>query len=573
MAWETLQLPKVPSSVTTAVDAVKSIATTASTGLQVVKGLLEALSTVIPANLDASQLAINAAVAVIEAAIKAITTDTGIYVLLVPPPNLVIIPDAVKAALASVVAVSPTLEGLNTQALFNAEQTTTHEAAILRDLFSATGGNAGFVRTVVESFDDQGDASRPILADTAAVGGFYVVAGSSNIADLIPFTNGMSSLIAPGQPTALDPPSLPVPRSLKAQVAAGGNVLLRWDPRSPISAIPVLGTYALVTEIAVIRATSVKMLSAGTTQELFGTTALTVGMTDGYGTKVIAIQSDKGTYLDEEEHPPATTYYYATSYHLKLGTLSELSSGGGSDMGFTRVSNVSKVYLSAAGHGASRSVSGVPPDWIRTPRAIDLFPAISGLLDKVSAITSQLGATTDGYGDLLKAAVTVIEQQIKNYETLATNLTAGLASISAIASINLGAVSARPFSGTGGVNFVKKDIIKAFGDTTDPKRPPFDGNEFVSGVVILATTPEAIALLEQLLGSLGSSAGLISDALAKIDVALSALETAAFNDNMTPGAPVSASSAALFPQIGETTSYCYQSYAPSVEFDDSLSPK
>ena len=573
MAWETLQLPKVPSPVTSAVDALKTIANTASTALTVVKGLIEAISAVIPVDLSAPQLAINAAVAVIEAAVKSLTEDTGVYVLLVPPRSLVLIPEAVKTAFSSTLFSQPTIEGLNVQAMFSGVAVTTHEAQILRGIFSATGGNAGFVRTVIESFDDLGDASRPILATTDAVAGFYVVAGASNIADLIPFTNGMSSLIAPGQPLALDPPAIPVPQGLKTKIVAGRDVLLQWALQVTPVEVPVLGVFALITEVAIIRSTSVKMLSVGTTQELFGTTALTVGMTDGYGTKVIAVQADKGTYLDDEEHPPAATYYYAASFHIKLGTLTELVSGGGKDLGFTRVSNVSKTYLPTEGHGTPRSVSGTPPDWIRTPRTIDLFPKIGGLLNQVSAITSQLGATTSGYSDLLKSAVKVIEQQIKNYETLATNLTSALSSISAIASINLGSVSARPFSGTGGVPFVKKDIVKAFGDTADPKRPAFDGNEFVSGVIILATTPDAIALLEQLLGSLGSSGSLILDALAKIDVALSALETAAFKDNMTPGAAAASSAAALLPQIGETDSYCYHSYAPSVTFDDSLSPK
>jgi len=583
MAWKTFALPKVPGGVSSAVDGLKTVASTTSTALKLVKGLTEALSATATTSLSVSQTAIKTAVGTIESAVKALTEDTGVYVLVVPPRSKVIIPAAVKAALSPSMAVSPTTAGLNTQAMFTGETVTSQESKILRDLFSSTGGNAGFVRAVTESFDDQGDDNRPMLSDTDAVAGMYIVAGASNIASLTPFTNGMSALLAPGKPAALDPPSIPGPQNAKAKTVSGGAVLLQWEYQSPLIELRTLDTFASVTEVAIIRSTSVKLMSASTPQDIFGTSSLSAGKkSDDELTEVLAILPYKNptptiSYLDDKEHKPGSIYYYAMSFHVKLGTSTELSSGGGTDQNFPRLSNVVKVTFSKESHGTPRSIAGVPPDWYRTPRTIDLFPAIGSLLNQVAALTTQLGATTTGYGDLLKANVKVIEQQIKSYTTLATQLTAASSAISAFSSINLGTVSSRTFSGTGGTNFIKKDLVKAFGDTSDPNRPPFDADEFVTGVVLLATTPDAVALLGKLLGSITAGAGSIAEALAKIDVEIKAIEAALFNPDMTVHAatpvPSAASAAALTSLVGEDAPYCYHSFEPSVEFDDQMNPK
>lgn len=581
MPWKTLTLPTPPAPIGIAVGALKTLASTASTALSAVKTLVDSLSSSVSTDLSVAQLAINTAVGTINSAVEGLTNAAGVYVLMVPPRSRVLLPDAVKASLSASLAVEPTTAGLNTQAMFTGESTTNEEAAILRGLFSSTGGNAGFVRSVSESFDDEGDFNRPILSDTDAVAGVYIVAGATNIASLVPFTNGMSSLLTPGRPTALDAPAIPCPQNVKAKVVSGSGVLVQWNFQQPLVDIPSLGTFAAVTEVAIIRSTSVKMLSASTPQELFGTTMLSAGTKSGDElTEVVAVVPYSGTdlkstYLDDSEHEPSTGYYYAVSFHVKLGTSKELQEGGGSDLNFTRLSNVVKVYFGQDDHGTPRTISGTPPDWYRTPRAVDLFPAMGALLDQVAALTLQLGDTATGYGDLLKANVKVIEQQIQGYTDLATQLTAASSAIEAFTSINLGSVSSRSFSGTGGVPFIKKDLVKAFGDTTDPGRPPFDGDEFVTGVVVLATTPDAATLLQMLLGSATAGASVVQAALEKIDVALAEVEEAVFNEDMSPAtAPLPAAPVppALMSLVGEPAPLCFHSFEPSVEFDDNMNP-
>lgn len=583
MAWQTFSLPLPPSSISTAVEGLKTIASTTSTALVLVKELLKALSTTATTTLDASQLAIQTAVTAVDAAITALTEDSGVYVLLVPPGSLVLIPDSVRQALTYNIAVSPTTQGLNTQALFTDEPVSTAEAQILQSLFSATGGNAGFVRAVLESFDDLGDANRPQLADTDAVAGAYLVAGASSFADLIPFTNGMSSLLAPGKPTALDAPAIPNPQNLRAKIIAGGAVHLQWAPQPPIVELPTLGTFARVTEVAVIRSTSITFLSASTPYAVFGTSKLFAGQkTDDGLTEVLAVtaypeEDYPTTYTDTSVHAAGGVYHYAVSFRVTLGTSQQISQGGGSDMTYLRLSNASRVYFSKAEQGAPRSITGVPPDWYRTPRTVDLFPALGDLLSKVSTFTRQFGDTTLGYSDMLKTNVTALEQQIQGYTDLAAQLTAAVSAISSFSSVNLGTVSSRFFSGVGGTNFVRKDIVKAFGDVSDPQRPPFDGNEFVSGVVILATTPSAIALLNQILGSISAGVSAVSAALERIDVQLSVLETAVFNEDLSvhaavPVTTLATTTAALTSLVGEDASYCYHSFEPDTAFDDQLNP-
>lgn len=583
MGWSSFQLPKIPAPVSSAVDGLKTVASTVSTALTLVKTMVSALSSLEVASLSASQIAVKAAVATVEAAVKSLTSDTGLYVLLVPPRSLVIIPESVKAAFSSNALHHTNVEGLKVQAMFTGEQVAAPTANILNSLFSATGGNAGFVRSVSESFDDEGDDNRPMLADTDAAAGMYIVAGSTNIASILPFTNGMSSLLAPGRPTALDAAAIPSPQGLKAKVVTSHAVRLQWTYQPPLVEIPVLGTYAKVTEIAVIRSTSVKLMSASTPQELFGSSKLSAGQKTGDGlTEVVAVQAYTGvdfksTYLDDATHDPGAGYYYTISFHVKLGTSKELINGGGTDIGFPRLSNVVKVYLSKEDHGTPRSIEGVPPDWYRTPRVVDLFPAVGNVLNQVASLAVQFGDTTTGYSELLKANAKALEQQIKGYTDLATQLTAASSAISAFSSINLGTVSSRPFAVSGGVPAIKKDLVTAFGDTSDPNRPPFDDNEFVSGVVLLATTADAIALLNNLMSSLSAAGSVIADALAKIDVQLATIETAFFNDDMSPhGAePVQTTSTPTtgVPQIGEDKNYCYQSYEPHPTFGDNLKPR
>jgi len=579
MGWETFQLPKIPGPVSSAVDGLKTVATTVSTALSLVKTVVDALSLFQVASLSASQIAVKAAVATVETAVKSLTSDTGLYVLVVPPRSLVIVPENVKAAFSSNALLHTNVDGLRVQAMFEGEQVSAPTANILNSLFSATGGSAGFVRSVSESFDDEGDSSRPILSDTDAAAGMYIVAGATNIASILPFTSGMSSLLAPGRPTALDAPAIPVPQGLKAKVVTSTDVRLQWTFQQPMVEIPVLGTFALVTEIAVIRSTSVTLLSAATPQELFGSNKLSVGQKTGDElTEVIAVQAYTGvdlksTYLDDGAHDSGVGYYYAVSFHVKLGTSVELRNGGGTDIGFHRLSNVAKVYLSKENHGTPRSIEGVPPDWYRTPRVIDLFPAVGNLLNRVASLAVQFGDTTAGYSELLKANTKALEQQIKSYSDLASQLTAAATAISSFSSINLGTVSKRSFAVTGGVPAIKKDLVLAFGDTSDPNRPQFDNNEFVSGVVLLATTPSAIALLNNLMASVDAAGSIIADALEKIDVQLATVEAAFFNDDMSPHGAVPVPKIPSVPQIGEDKDYCYQSYEPSATFDDSLKPK
>ena len=581
MAWQTFELPKMPSPLTAAVDGIKTVATAATTALNLLKGLLEALSATAITSLSVTQIAITTAIAAIEAALKSLTEDSGVYVLVVPPRSRVIMPDNVKAALAKAYDVTPTLGGLTTQALFADLTKTPQEAAILQGLFSASNGNAGFVRSVIESFTDEGDANRPVLADTDFVAGRYIVAGAPNIASLIPFTNGLSYLLAAGKAVTLTPPAVPTPQSLKAKsISATGAILLQWLYQTPRVELPTLGTFAQITEVAVIKSTSVTLMSASTPEELFGTSHLTVGMRTGDSlTEVVAVIPYTGLkptelkYLDESQHTTGKAYYYAVSFHVRLGTPAELDTVGGTDLYFPRLSNVVKVYLSK-GHGVPRSITGVPPDWYRTPRTIDLIPAMGHIVDQVSSFVIQFGDLTTGYGDLLKANIKVMTQLINGYVTLATQLTAAASTISAFGSINLGTVSTRAFSGTGGLNFIKRDIVQAFGDTSDPNRPPFDGEEFVSGVVILATTANAAALLDLVLGSVQAGITAITLALEKIDVQLAPIEAATFTTSMAVGVPTSLSttSTTTTALVGEDASYCYQTYAPSTTFNDQLKP-
>lgn len=553
MSWTTLQLPSAPAPVTAGLQGIATALSAAGTAASTLKTLLEAVAAVVPPSTSAAQMATAAALAALKASVSGLLNDTGVYVLLVPPRARVIMPAEAAAILGATPVPNGTADALNTTTSSAAG------AALLQASRGASGGNAGFVRTVLESLDDLGDVNRPVLPATAAVSGVYLVAGAASFASLLPFTNGLSAVLAPGAPTSVDPPGLPVPQELSARLTSDG-VRLQWRlPETPVD-LPTLDTTARIVEVAVIRGTSVSLLSATTATELFNTSSLSVGLEAPGGTdaspapKVLATL-DPGTayYVDTDALDAGRAYYYVIAYRLALGAAADTAAGKGTDLGYTRFSNCVKVVTRSGSLPLPRTGTGVPPDWRRTPRTVDLFPALGGALDSLVASIDSMAATTQGYGDFLKSVVAALQLQLQLFQRKSADLQRLSASLSALSALNAGGASMRTFSGTGGTAFLRSDLVAAFSDSSDPGRPAFDNNEFVAGAVILATTPAASALLSVLFGTAASALSPVQAALSKIDAELGSLAVDA-------DARLSSVAVASDVAVGEDTGFCYHSY-------------
>jgi hypothetical protein len=584
--WTSYELPKLPPGVSSAASTIKAILDTLTSLLNLLKGVLEVLSSLEIGNLSVAQLAIKAAIKTVETAIQAFMEEAGIYILFVPPRKRVVIPPVVSEVMGriGVSSMSDLVQVKVGSALTvdfpkdNAAMTQFYD-----EVFSGNAGNAGFVRTVIESLDDYGDANRPQLGQNDAVFGMCVVAGSSDYFQLLSFLTAFQSLFGAGRPaSSMEVPGLPVPQNLRVR-PGGGGMFLEWDYQNGLSEIPSLNTSAMIKKIAIIRSKNPVLLSKTQPMEIFGGSDLTSGMKAGTGDDVIEIIdviSDasganlKHDYMDTStEFDSADSYFYTVAYGLSVGTTADLLLGKGQDIGFRRFSNVAKACV-ATDPASARSASGTAPDWMRTPRLPDMMPLFGKLIDRLSVYLQQFDNYTSGFGDMLKTYIKVLEQQILTYEEMAQEVTGTVNQLVSLLDVkaNVG-IYMRPIDGVGGTTFLKTDMLSAFSDTTDSQRPPFDrGDEYVGGLVLLAAAPSKVdlapvkALIQQLVMSGGQEESVISAALKEIDKVLDSAEQSLA---VTESAPISEP-----PVLGSDEPLqpdCPQTLARQYDFNDDLS--
>ena len=546
MAWQAFQLPKIPSGLNSAATALASITEALVSALNILTSFMGVVAKIPTSLPNPTQIIVSEAVALIEAALAALQNDAGVYVLFVPARRQVYIPAIVQQALTTIgqtsMPVAPVAASLAT---LQAQVTT----ADLSTVLSATGGNSGFARTVLESLVDSGDPNVPALADTDALTGFYVLAGSSDYSALLGSLTQLASIFGVRNPMAavLDAPDLPAPQNLRARATTQGTLLSWTAPEIPTTLV-AQGTNALVTQIAFIRSQSPSIMSARTVAEIFGSSTLTAGMTTGVGSQAVTVVDVQpytdyvlnSSYVDTAKLDPGS-YYYAATYNLTLGTLAELGSGGGNSLGFQKLSNTSKLYVEAVSTPAKTATS-TPPDWYRTPSVISIIPDFSSLLDDLSAATAGFGTVSIGYGDMMNSQIAFLQKEILAYGQEAEALTAELTRLTSLLSNSSAGLYFRSFSGVGGTPFFAGDLVSSLAPTdTDPGRPPFDNNEFVGGMVVLASAPTlatlspVVTLLQQLFGNLSpSAADPTATALSAIDHVLTTQEAVTFSDALTP---------------------------------------
>lgn len=529
MSWKAFEVPQVPPILTGAVSALDTVSSTATSVLGIVKGLVEVLAKLELARLDAGQLVIKASLTAIENAINSLLTDAGVYVLFVPPRKKLIIPAVVQAAMEKAGLTSLPSPPLSTELFALEGKLSPAEVAHLKEARGATGGNLGFIRTVVESLTDIGDANRPQPKDTDHVVGLYIVGGADQFPDATRFTNLLSAVMGAGKPeVVLAAVGLPVPQNVRARQVAGG-VNVEWAAQKPLVPQVAFGTAALVEKVAIIRSQNPELLSAGSVQELFNTTNLTPGLVSGVADEAFEVAAvldytflaPPRSWVDTATLDQSKSYYYAASFSLKMGSAAELSAGGGQSEGFGRLSNAVKFVPKVT---PSRTVAGTPPDWLRTPSVLELIPDLAGAVRLLSAQVNTLGGSSLGFGDMLKSYVKYLEAEILAYQMSVSRITKMLSRLTAGGGAMPGAY-VRSFSGEGGVPYLMSDVLNSFNETN---APPFTrGQEFVAGVVVLAYAPSAAALapvqaaLNLLFGGADSrEVSSVQAAISQIDVLL-----------------------------------------------------
>lgn len=555
-SWQGFGLPELPQELVDILDGIKGLAQGATAILQLIEAILEFIANLsIP--LDPVKALLRAAIELVKAALDALTQDAGAYVLLVPARRKVIVSPVIQQAL-SVTGLTPVQKTKSYDGVVLEAQLTASNPEVA-EFFKApaSGGNAGFLRTVTESITDLGDLNRPTFDATAYVGGIHVVAGASDYVNLIALISALDAFFDPKLSQGLAVAGLPVPQNVKGQfvpLIGGTGALLSWDAQPRTVTIPALSSGCFVTQVAIIRSTDPKVIRATTPQSLFGTLQLTKGMKTGDGkTEVVDIvdalplfPSAPSTYQDFTALTQGTTYYYLAAYNLKMGPLDKFEKADVyyKDIGFHRLSNVCIVTPQAK---TAKSGRGKPPDWVRTPSLVDVFAPLGDAIEFLYAILKQFEAGLSANLDALKQYILFIQGEIKKLSAIVDRITAIINLLKSI----LGqtpevGVYARSYFGIGGVNFMLADLAKSLAPSNDdPLRPPFDrGDEFVTGVVLLVGGPSEaivtplITALNALLGLRGPSVpDALAAAIASVDAVLSAEEDAAYAEDFSVGAP------------------------------------
>lgn len=548
-AWKGIALPKLPAEVGSAIDGIAALGNATVSALTVVTSILDIIAGV-TIDLDPAKIILNAAITAVEEGLSTLLEDSGAYVLFVPVTRKVIISPLIQDAL-SLVGLSdtppPQTVDLDIIAL-QARLAATSPDVVAFIQHGATGGNAGFFKTVIDSVMDGGDSSRPLFGATDYVAGIHVLAGASDYVQLLSLLTALDGLMLPNlSNTTLTTPGLPVPQNLKAAMVLGGDgspsAKLIWDAQPAFATHPTVDVMSVITHVAIIRSTNPAAMSATSPTVLFGTAKLTKGMTalGDLETEVVDIFDHApfgvilNTYTDRKLKKDKTYYYFA-SFRFRLGDIHDVTSGSlAPDQGHYRFSNVA---VGTAQVRPTRSGRGTPPDWIRTPSVIDLLPVAGDLFNLLLATIAQLKSGTTGNADALKKYIDFLKREIEKISKLTLTLTGLVQQLSALTTQTpeVG-IYGRVFFGKGGTDFMLADLGASLAPSNgDAGRPTFDrGDEFVTGVVVMVGGPSedgvvaVKTMLEVMFGAGGAGAiAPLTAAIAAIDAVLTEQETAGF---------------------------------------------
>lgn len=541
-AWKNAPLPKLPPELAAAAQQVQSLTEIVRTGLTVVSDVLTLIAQLQVNFEDPVRAALQQVIQAIEAALDSLTADTAVYVLFVPVRRKVIVSPLIQEALSLTgIANVPKNKSYDLQVL-EAKLVASNPQVARFLKFPADGGNAGFLRTVSESTVDPADYNRPLFGPTAFVGGVHVLAGAPNYADLLGFITAIDALF--DQPRGLAVSGKPVPQNLRVDairlITGQPGAALSWDAQDRVVPIPELDIVCAITRVAIIRSTNPEFLSATSPEKLFGTSRLNKGMQSADGKTEVIDVVDVGTFVPTSYGDTTgtlidgTTYYYAVSFNLKTLPLAQLPTlDEQDDPVFRRFYKLSNVASVTPKQKSTRSGLSTPADWQRTP-VLNVLPATGIIVDVIKSALREFSAGTASSTAALDNFIRFLQSEIEKVARYSDQIAAVIQTITSLLTQDAAVrIYARPFFGVGGTDFMVADLATSLSpENTDEGRPSFDrGDEFVTGIVLLAGAPSAAAVqpivtaLSALVGLTNAGvASAIATAIAGVDVVLSAIE-------------------------------------------------
>ena len=358
------------------------------------------------------------------------------------------------------------------------------------DLTSPRGGNAAFYRAFAQSLTDPFDYNRPTYFNAGdAVVMAVLMLGSPSYSELVGAASAFNRIFRPQANANLTAQVLPVPKSLTAKVislpkAKNMGVRLDWSPPQDFFSTPYFpGISVFVLRYAVIRTTDASVaMSARTVLDFFPTQNLVEGMTSSDQakvSKVIAVgNAMNASYVDNDDTlSPDLHYYYCVAWEVAVN-----EHGAKIKLPFDTVSNVVKTRVRTVSSGTS-----TPPDWIAKGSALDLIPEVAvqvrTALEMIKTLADkQLGGAS---GSVL-TALNLIEKNIDEFMKRLDALNTRLLRLAATVATPLPGLYSTVIAGVGGNTFLLSELASRLNNTSDLARPPYDADEYVMGVCVVA---------------------------------------------------------------------------------------
>jgi len=533
-------------------------------------------------------LAVQAVLRAAESAVGSLIDDTGAYLLVVPLPKkgfVQLLPDSASDAPGSTFFTLPlpnVIEQLSPE-----DRARLRESSVYEQLTDTSqvyrGGNAYFVRTLAESMFDPGDSSRPKFANTDYWAYAVFVGGAADVASAIPLASYVERLIGNIAKLGATRGTVSVvPQNLRATPSGRERMaVVEWDPLSP-SRVLVSFDDAVVrpVEYAVVRAKDFRVTTCTNAADLFGTGELTLNQTGRFGAKVVDISRYDGIsarWVDRSPLENDTDYYYMVGFRCRVGSIN--NSDGGSDPILTPYDKLAAAGPVRIRTGAVPVTRGQMPDWTRVPSFATIFPPVERFLDSCLERIRSIARSSQTLSDINQHYVEALQAEVERYGRLADEFASAIAAVTKLLTMprSVSGMGMKTGTGRGPASTFLAQVINDFADLSDVDRPAFDqGDEYVTGFVILAVGPDPeavanqLAIFKLLFGSpdeneLLSGVNSIGEQIAVLEREVIEEEAAAsFNDDMSPR-PVGSGDASCDSSVTEDEPTFDSSMTPNTE--------
>lgn len=568
--WYELEPPATGNPLQALGTSVSDGLSVARTAIEVARAAAQAEALLVSSTEDLVVAAANAGVQAIVSAINTVLdqvlSGAGLYILPIPIPKKGLykfIANVSDGGDLEADAVSFPMNNIMAGAT-EAQKAMFRKSALLTQLLNPTdlfsGGNAYFLKTLTESIFDGNDPNRPKFEPSTSWAYGLFLAGASDLTSIIELAGFLQRLIGGLVGANYVGPTAGignlVPRGVRVSPSGyGAASIVEWDL---VTVQQHLNSYDQATvqayEYAIIRSTELGARTATSVFDLFATKNLTEGLSGNFGSKVLAIKRYDGVvtrYIDQEALNFDQPYYYHVAFATKLrppipGATEIISrtfgitdspdtqdnGGQEKDLGYDLLSSAVEYRRPVRREEHAISRSGKSPDWIKTPSVAGSFHAVTRFTDLIQQYLNKFKGTVGNLSSQNAQFIEFLDREILRYSQLAAEIEQRIQQIESVFKVPSAGLYATFRYGVGPIGGFLADLTDAFENTTDSNRPPFtNGDEFVTGLVVLALGPDPIPVMTayEFLKTLFSGIGGADPALAGIQSINTTLATVEAN--------------------------------------------